>query len=190
MSHIPDLIARCQRGELAAFTELFRRHEARVYRLSLAILNDDQDAEDAVQDSFVRILERIKSYRGDSSFETWLTRLVVNLCRDKIRRQKVRRALSLEWLRGQASEHNVAQEVDERWQKQTLWSLVYRLEEKYRLVVILRYHEELPCEEIAGVLEIPVSTVYARLNSARLQLKEMAEKVKEKSMELFVLNQV
>lgn len=174
MSDNDNLIRRCQEGELAAFTELFRAQEARIYRLAIVILENEQDAEDAVQDAFIRILERIRSYRGESSFETWMTRLVVNLCRDKLRRLKVRRALSLEWLYGRASDHNLPREVDERLERQRLWALVQQLDDKYRLPVILRYHEDLSCEEIAEVLHLRISVVYARLNTARERLRAIA----------------
>jgi len=92
MSELDELVRRCQAGELAAFTVLFRRYEARVYRLALAIVRDERDAEDAVQDAFLRAFERIKRFRGDASFDTWFTAVVVNVCRDRLRRRRVRQA--------------------------------------------------------------------------------------------------
>lgn len=173
MYEVDPLVERCQQGELAAFTELFRSYETQVYRLALTILRDEQSAEDVVQDVFLRIFERIKEYRADASFKTWLTAVVVNLCRDRLRRQKVRQALSLEWLRGRGSGVDMADVVAELQQRQTLWTWVNRLDEKYRLPVILHYHEGLPCGEVAQILKLPVSTVYARLNTARLQIRAM-----------------
>lgn len=170
---LDELVHRCQRGELAAFTELFRHYETRIYRLAMTILRNERDAEDAVQDVFLRVFERIRGYRGESSFETWLTAIVVNVCRDRLRRQKVRRVLSLDRLRGQAGGDDVAKVVADRLQRQTLWSLVDRLEEKYRLPVILHYHENLSCGEVARVLGLRTSTVYSRLNTARLRLRVM-----------------
>ena len=73
MSDVDKIVQRCQQGELAAFTELFRSHEASVYRLALTILCDEQDAQDAVQDVLLRVFEQIKSYQGNASFKTWLT---------------------------------------------------------------------------------------------------------------------
>lgn len=170
---LDELVHRCQRGELAAFTELFRHYETRIYRLAMTILRNERDAEDAVQDVFLRVFERIRDYRGESSFETWLTAIVVNVCRDRLRRQKVRRVLSLDRLRGQIGSDDVAEVVADRLQRQTLWSLVDRLEEKYRLPVILHYHENLPCGEVARILGLRTSTVYSRLNTARLRLRVM-----------------
>lgn len=169
-----QLIRRCQQGELAAFTELFGQHEAQAYRLALTILRNEQDAQDAVQDAFLRVFENIKQFEGNSAFTTWLTRIVVNICRDRIRRNKVRRAFSLYWLRNRPSHHNVPREVAQRQERQTLWSYVDRLDEKHRLPVILHYYERLPCGEVGEILHIPTTTVYSRLNTARQRLRAMA----------------
>ena len=183
MSDLDELVQRCQRGELAAFTELFRRYEARIYRLAVTILRHERDAEDAVQDVCLRVFERIKRYRAESSFDTWLTAIIVNVCRDRLRRQKVRRALPLGWLYGQASSENVVETVADRMQRQTLWALVDRLEEKYRLPVILHYHEGLSCGEVAQVLALRTTTVYSRLNTARVQLRAMLREEPERGLE-------
>lgn len=185
MSDLDELVRRCQQGELAAFTELFRRYEGQVYRLAVTILRDEQDAEDAVQDAFLRVFQRVKDYRGESSFRTWLTAVTVNICRDKLRRQKLRRALSLDRLRGRAARHEEADipgVVAAREQRRTLWSLVDRLDEKHRLPVILHYHEGLSCGEVASVLGLPVSTVYSRLNTARLRLRAMLREQEERQL--------
>jgi RNA polymerase sigma factor (sigma-70 family) len=106
-----ELVRRCRQGELAAFTKLFHGYEGLVYRLAVTILRHEQDAEAVVQDAFLRVFERIKAFRGESSFRAWLTVIVVNLCRDKLRRRKVRRALSLERLRGQVG-HSAAEVIE------------------------------------------------------------------------------
>jgi RNA polymerase sigma-70 factor (ECF subfamily) len=171
MAERDSLVVRCQQGDLLAFSELFDRHEGGVYRLTLAILGNEKDAEDAVQDTFLKLFERLHDYRHDSAFTTWLTAVAVNVCRDRLRRLKVRRALSLEWLPGLSSGENVDEVVSERFRRDTLWSAVERLEEKYRLPVILHYRQGLSCEEVATVLNLPVSRVYSRLNAARIRLR-------------------
>lgn len=77
---------------------LFERFQDRVYDLASAILEDQAEAEDALQDTFLRVFRDIAGYRHKSSFETWLVAVVVNVCRDRLRRRKVRQALSLDWL--------------------------------------------------------------------------------------------
>jgi RNA polymerase sigma-70 factor (ECF subfamily) len=173
MFEVDELVQRCKQGDLAAFTRLFRDHEARLYRLAVTILRNEHDAEGALQDAYIRIFERIKGFRGKSAFETWMTTILVNVCRDRLRRRKVRRTLPLDWLRDQAGEGDVANEVAALSRRQTLWSLVDRLEDKYRLPVILHYHEGWSCGEVAGILSLRTSTVYSRLNTARIQLRTM-----------------
>lgn len=175
MTRLTDLLSRCQQGDRSAFSELFLLYEGRIYRLAATILRDDRDAEDTLQDVFLRVFLHIKNYRGEASFETWLTSITVNVCRDRLRRRKIRQVVSLEWLRGHPEEvgPDLGEVVDERWKRQTLWALVDRLEEKYRLPVILVYGEDLPVEDAARVLRLPASTVYARLNTARKQLRAM-----------------
>ena len=173
MSELDSLVQRCQQGELGAFTSLFHRYEARIYRLAMAILQDEQDAEDAVQDACLRVFERVKHYRAESSFETWLTAVVVNVCRDRLRRRQVRHAFPFDQFHGQESSRDLAETVAGELRRQTLWSLVDRLQEKYRLPIILHYYQGLSCGEVAEVLALRTTTVYSRLNTARIQLRTM-----------------
>jgi RNA polymerase sigma-70 factor (ECF subfamily) len=80
---IEALVQRCRQGDLCAFTTLFARFQDRLYDLAWAILQDEAEAEDAVQDTLLRVFERIGRYRGASSFETWLVAVTVNVCRDR-----------------------------------------------------------------------------------------------------------
>lgn len=173
------LIERCQARDPAAFEELYDQHVQSVYRLALTILQDESAAEDAVQDVFVRVWQNIGRFRGDSAFNTWLTSIVVNTCRDRLRRRAVRRALSLEWLTGVNSRHNVPGQVAARLQRETLWRHVHRLSDTYRLPLILRYYEGLSCAEIAAVLDLKIGTVYARLNTGRRQLRDLLDEEQE-----------
>jgi RNA polymerase sigma-70 factor (ECF subfamily) len=170
---LDQLLQRCRQGELAAFTELFHAYQTRVYRLAVTILRDERDAEDALQDVFMRVFERIEDYRGEAPFTTWLTAITVNCCRDKLRRRKVRRALSLEWLRGQAGGEDLSALVARRERQELLWALVERLDDAHRLPVILRYQEGLCCQDVAQALGLRTSVVYSRLHTARERLRAM-----------------
>ena len=183
MSDLDQLVQRCKQGELAAFTRLFRDHEARLYRLAVTILDNERDAEDALQDAYIRIFERIKGFRGKSAFQTWMTAIMVNVCRDRLRRQKVRHALPLDWLRRRAGRGDVARDVGARMQRQTLWSLVDRLDDKHRLPVILHYHQGWSCGQVADFLAVRTSTVYSRLNTARVQLRSMLQAESRQGLE-------
>ena len=175
-----QLVDRCQQGDLEAFAALFRRFRQYVYDLSCVILRDDVAAQDAVQDTFLRVMGKIDSFAGDAAFETWLTAVAVNTCRSRLRRQKIRRFLSLDNLqpgllfRAGVSTPNTARLVEERLQRQSLWAMVNSLPDRLRLPLILRYRYALSCAEIADVLSLQVGTVYQQLNEGRRQLEKLA----------------
>jgi RNA polymerase sigma factor (sigma-70 family) len=104
-----------------------------------------------------------------------MTAIMVNVCRDRLRRRRVCSALPLDWLRNRAGSGDVVQEVGARSQRQMLWSLVDRLDDKHRLPVILHYHGGWPCDQVATILKVRTSTVYSRLNTARTQLRAMLQ---------------
>ena len=87
----------------------------------------------------------------------------------------MRRALPLDWLRDRAGRGDVVRDVGSRMQRQTLWSLVDRLDDRHRLPVILHYHEGWSCGEVADILGVRTSTIYSRLNTARVQLRTMLQ---------------
>lgn len=178
---IQALVKSCQQGDLAAFAALFTRFENRIYDLACAILHDEVEAEDALQDIFLRVFERITDYRAASSFETWLVAVSVNHCRDRLRRRKVRRALSLEqltprWL-ARALGFGQGPETVLEWHERraSLWDMVDRLDDRLRLPLILRYHYGLSCGEVAQTLERTTGTVYGQLSEGRRRLRQMLE---------------
>ncbi len=171
------LVRRCQQGELAAFTELFRAHEAALYRLALAILRSEPDAEDALQETYLRVFRQIRDFQGHAALRTWLVRILVNVCRDQLRRARLRRMLPLNWLRGPAQPQapDVDEVVHQQLQHQTLMDLIGRLDDAHRLPLILHYLEELPAAEVARLLGLRTSVVYSRLNTARARLRALAQ---------------
>lgn len=174
MTYNHDLLIRCQREDRAAWDELFQTCVVRVHRLAMTILRDEKDAEDATQETMLRVYRQIKTYRAEASFSTWLTTITVNVCRDHLRRQKLRRAISLEWLRGKpdVEKPGVTELVDQNMQKETLWTLVAQMDDAYRLPIVLVYQENLSVAEAAGILGIPVRTAYARLKHAYAELSD------------------
>ncbi|MBK8905828.1 MAG: RNA polymerase sigma factor [Anaerolineaceae bacterium] len=177
---LEQLITRCQQGDLEAFAVLFRRFRQYVYDLACVILRDNAAAHDAVQDTFLRVMEKVDTFAGEAAFETWLTAVTVNVCRSHLRRQKVRRFLSLDQLpagqllRAGLSAASPAHLVEERLHRQSLWQMVNSLPERLRLPLILRYRYAMSCADIAGVLGVKLGTVYQQLNEGRRQLAQMA----------------
>ena len=175
MSDIDQIVSGCRAGEPQAFAALFRRFEQRVYDLACVILRDPIEAQDAVQETFVRVWERIDSFAGTAAFETWLISIAVNHCRDRLRRRKVRQVLSLSGLRLSSSRRDPAAMLEEKLFQDALWQMVNQLEDRLRLPFILRYRYEYSCGEVADILGLAVNTIYEQLSRARRQLRQMAE---------------
>lgn len=177
---MPDdhsLVERCQRGDNTAFSLLFRRHRQRLYDLACVILRDEEGAADVVQDTFVIVYNKIGSFRGASSFETWLIAIAVNECRARLRRRKVRRFLSLEGMRQRVADRLADRQpaperaVELRQQQAQLWAHVDRLDERLRIPILLRYGHGMPAAEIAEILGIPRNRLYQQLYEGRQQLR-------------------
>jgi RNA polymerase sigma-70 factor (ECF subfamily) len=153
-----------------------------VRRLALSILDDPEEAEDAAQEAFIAASRGLASFRGQSEVKTWLTSIAVNACRGRLRKRKAHLALtttlqSLHLARPlQPSPESLAvqREADRQ-----LWQAVDILDEKHRLVVILRYVHELSTSEIAAALDISQGTVHSRLFYARRQLQQCLGVLKE-----------
>lgn len=176
---LQQLIERCQQADLEAFAALFRRFRQYVYDLACVILRDKVAAHDAVQDTFLRVMEKIDGFAGDAAFETWLTAVTVNVCRSHLRRQKIRRFLSLDNLQPSAlfragvAAANTAHLVEDRLQRQSLWVMVNSLPNRLRLPLILRYRYAMSCAEIAEVLGLQLGTIYQQLNEGRRHLEKL-----------------
>ena len=159
---------------LPLIDELVRCYYGAVVRLAQAILNGSADeAEDAAQEVFIAAARGLDSYRGEASPKTWLFRIAINHCRRKLQQQRTRLALvnalgSALRLFGHEQSPEERAEVSER--DRSLWAAVDALDEKHRLVIILRYVQELPVTEIAQMLEVNEGTVHSRLHYARSQL--------------------
>ena len=180
MLDIQAVVFQCQEGHLEAFTDLFSHYQNKVYDVALAIMGDESTAEDIVQDTFLAVYLKIDGYRGESRFDTWLTAIAVNECRMRLRKRKIRQALSLEQLsprrllRLSGRDETIPDIVHNRQRDENLWDTVDRLPERLRLPVILRYRYGLSCGEIASILKRRTSTIYQQLHEGRRDLESMA----------------
>jgi len=172
-----ELIRCCQRGDEWALGTLVRRYQNYVFRLCYLVMRNEQDAEDMAQETFVRAFRALPRFeiRVGKSFEAWLYRIAVNTCRSRLRRRWHQASL---WPEpavdtpGEA-EHQPDYRLIESEQRDEILAAVNTLNEKHRLVVILRYYAGLTNEEIAETLRIPSGTVRSRLHTARQQLKSL-----------------
>ncbi len=179
MPDLSRLIARCQQGDFDALADLFDLYQDRLFDVAWSILREREAAKDAVQETFLSVFQKIKGFRAEAAFDTWLIAILVNECRGRLRRQKLRRVLSLESLHPERlfapgqTEQNPAHIVGERMQRQSLWQLVNQLDDRLRLPILMRYRYGMASEEIAAALGLAVSTVYEQLSQGRKQLRQM-----------------
>jgi len=175
------LIERCKKGENAAFDQLIRNYEKRVYNLAYRLSGSYDEASDVSLDAFVRVFQAIKHFRGDSNFATWLFRIVTNVYLDRRKRMKNRQHLSLEeyieledsvvkrQIEDPSPAPSTIAETNER--NAALHKAVASLPDYQRVMIVL-YHTEGLSYEIAEALDLPIGTVKSRLNRARLVLRE------------------
>jgi len=171
------LIFKAKSGDGDAFGELVLRHQNFVFNLALRVVNDPVEAEDLAQDAFVRAWLGLKNFRGQAKFSTWLYRIVTNLCYNRLpglRRELV--AFGEECLDNMTCDEvlniNPADKLLAQEQQELLYQAIDRLPASYRLLVSLRYQQELSYDEIASVANLPLGTVKTGLFRAKERLRQ------------------
>lgn len=177
----PILVAAAKHGEITAFEELVTRYERKIFRLTRNITGNQEDAEDAMQDAFLKAYEHLGSFKGESRFYTWLVRIAVNEALMKLRRRQPGEFSLDEEVPG--GEDLMPRELDD-WgpnpeqccQRSELQKIlddaIERLEPDFRIVFVLRDVEELSTEEAAKLLGLSVTATKSRLLRARLKLRQ------------------
>jgi RNA polymerase sigma-70 factor (ECF subfamily) len=176
------LVERARAGDAGAFTELVEKYERKIYRLAKHITQNDEDAEDVLQETFLKAYSHLGSFEGQSKFYTWIVRIAVNEALMKLRKRKSDRTVSLDEPQ-EAGEETVTREIavwddnpEQKYSQEELREIldhaVNSLKPSFRTVFVLRDIEELSTEETAEALSISVPAVKSRLLRARLQLRE------------------
>ena len=172
-----QLIRQARLGDPEAFAALVTLHERFVYNLALRTLGNSEDAADMAQETFVRAWQALPSFRADAQFRTWLYRIVLNLCINRMPR--LRRELNdltqdeiIDIPEPASSALDPLAQLEHQEQRTFLHREMDRLPEQYRLLVSLRYQHELSYEEIAALLALPVGTVKTGLFRAKARLRE------------------
>ena len=182
-----DLVSNAAAGDARAFEALMRRHNRQMFRTARAILRDDAEAEDALQEAYIRAYRSLAGFRADARFSTWLARIVVNEALMRLRKTTRRASIvpiqaaapveEVEGIRGDAMDkpESAAERAEMR---RLLEAEIDSLPDLYRTVFMLRAVEELSVEETAAVLEMPAATVRTRFFRARSLLREaLAQKI-------------
>jgi RNA polymerase sigma-70 factor (ECF subfamily) len=179
------LVAAAKKGDAAAFEELVSRYESKIFRLTMNITRNREDAEDAMQDAFLKSYSHLKTFQGDSRFYTWLVRIAANEALMRLRKRRPNQFSLDEPIEG--DEDLMPRELQD-WgpspeqrfaqteMRQILSGVIDELEPDYRTVFVLRDIEELSTEETAATLGISVPAVKSRLLRARLKLREKLDR--------------
>jgi len=182
-----ELILKAQKNDVAAFEELVSIYTKSLLNYIYRMLKNREDAEDALQETYLKVYNSLKNFEGNSSFKTWLYRIATNVCLDKIRKDKKVNSQSL----SQTTEEGEyeLQIPDETYSPEisanksaamkALTDAVEKLSSEHRTVVTLRDMQGLSYDEIAEATQSTIGTVKSRLSRARLQLKKLLEKDRE-----------
>ncbi len=172
-----ELILRAKRGDTDAFADLLALHERFVYNLALRTIGNPAEAEDVAQEAFVRAWQALPKFRGGSALRTWLYRIVINLCINRFPR--LRRELSELTDDDIGSlpettrlEHDPALRSELRERRALLHREIERLPDSQRMLVTLRYQDELSYEDIANLVGLPLGTVKTGLFRAKERLRQ------------------
>ncbi len=175
------LVAAAKRGDADAFEELVTRYEGKIFRLTMNITRNREDAEDAMQEAFLKSYAHLKDFQGDSRFYTWLVRIAANEALMRLRKRRPNQVSLDEPIEG--AEDLMPREIED-WgpspeqrfaqteMHEILSEVIDKLEPDFRVVFVLRDMEELSTEETAKALGISVPAVKSRLLRARLKLRE------------------
>ena len=190
------LVARAKDGDAEAFSELVKHYDRRVFRMAKQITQNDDDAEDVLQEAFLKAYTHLDDFQGNSKFYTWIVRIAVNEALMKLRKRRSDRSVPLDEPID-TGEDEVAREIavwdgnpEETYSREELGAMldeaVQSLKPAYRTVFILRDIEELSIEETAEALNLSISAVKSRLLRARLQLRErLTRQFKQKGNDAF-----
>jgi RNA polymerase sigma-70 factor (ECF subfamily) len=178
---VQEIIQRALSGDQDAFTQLLNRHKRLAYQLALGIVKNPTEADDLVQESFIKAFASLARYNPQYAFTTWLCKIVSNHCLDHLRRKKIRACSLDEPLPGRSG--GIKREIPD-WSRNPEWLLVRKqrtlsidqaidsLPPRYKKVIVLRHKEDRSYEEIAEILNIPLGTVKAQIFRARELLKK------------------
>jgi RNA polymerase sigma-70 factor (ECF subfamily) len=185
------LVRRAQKGSMEAFEVLVGRHRDKIYARAFSMMRNEDEAVDLSQEAWVKGWQRLKQFQGESSFVTWMTRIVINLCLDQLRKQKRQRAESIEQLEedlGGVERQmptvtvNPTEGLERSELRRRIDDALGKLSYEHRTVLILHEFEDLEYKEIAKRMECSIGTVMSRLFYARRKMANLMAGYKREEM--------
>ena len=181
------LVRAAQKGEMGAFEELVARHRDKIYARAFSMMRSEDEAVDLSQEAWVKGWQRLKQFQGESSFSTWMTRIVINLCLDELRKQKRHRSESIEQMDEEsggverqmpAVTFNPTERLERGELRQRIDRALSQLSHEHRTVLVLHEFEEMEYKEIAKTMGCSIGTVMSRLFCARRKLAALLSDLK------------
>jgi len=173
------LVLAAKRGDMVAFEELVARHRDKIYARAFSMMRNEDEAVDISQEAWVKGWQRLQQFHGDSSFTTWMTRIVINLCLDQLRKQKRQRAESIEHLDEELGgverqmpivTLNPTEGLEREELRKRIDRAMSQLSYEHRTVLILHEFEELEYKEVAKIMGCSIGTIMSRLFYARRKM--------------------
>jgi RNA polymerase sigma-70 factor, ECF subfamily len=187
-----DLVRAARKGDMAAFEELVARHRDKIYARAYGMMRNEDDALDLSQEAWVKGWQRLAQFQGESSFATWMTRIVINLCLDQMRKQKRQRAESIEVLEEESggverylpvTTPNPTAGLERTELRRRIDRALSQLSEEHRTVLVLHEFEEMEYKEIARHMGCSIGTVMSRLFYARRRMASLLAGLKRENKE-------
>ncbi len=175
----PTLVRAAQQGDMVAFEELVARHRDKIYARAYSMMRNEEEAIDLSQEAWVKGWQRLKQFQGESSFGTWLTRIVINLCLDQLRKQKRQRTESIEAMSEESGgverqmpvvTTNPTAGLERRELRQRIDLALNQLSHEHRTALVLHEFEDMEYKEIAKTMGCSIGTVMSRLFYARRKM--------------------
>jgi RNA polymerase sigma-70 factor (ECF subfamily) len=182
------LVRAAHQGDMDAFEELVMRHREKIFARAFSMLRNEDEALDLSQEAWVKAWQRLNQFQGDSSFVTWITRIVINLCLDHLRRQKRQKTDSIEQMDEETGGVErqlpvITPNPTEKLERQELRIRINRaldqLSEEHRTVLVLHEFEEMEYKEIAKTMGCSIGTVMSRLFYARRRMASLLAGLKK-----------
>lgn len=172
-------ISQCIAGDEAAIEWLVRQYEEGVFRLALSVVGDPAEAREITQETFLAALRSLAKYQERQSFKAWLYTITVNQSRSHLRKRKaldrLRVTLTTVFRIDSQKQALPEESVIQNEQEAILWKALNHLDDRHRIVVVLRYFHELPISEISEILSVNEGTIHSRLHNAREKLRNALE---------------
>ena len=171
------LITRAAKGDASAFNELLGMHEKKMYAVCLRMCANTEDAQDCLQEAMLRIFRSISSFKGQSTFSTWVYRVTMNTCLDELRKKKNKQSTSLDGLLETGWSPANEDDTPERHaiageKREAIRSAIAELPEDMRSAIVLRDVQGFSYDEISSILGINVGTIKSRISRGREKLRE------------------